>query len=538
MRKTIRSIFLVLLLVAVVTSGCIQTPAGSGVTSTSTSAPISTATQTPTLFPVNIGAIHDSILLTVENASLIQQVAYLWSEKLAVSSMAFYPDKNLIALGVGSSYFSSPFGFGGLSGKTRLVLWDPETNTGQDAMETGNPDITFNSVAISPDGRWAAFVGTDRIILGALRVDSIEGGITFEGQEIPLTDLANPNPDLGAVFSTDSNLLAIVNQVGDVLVWDVAANRQLAVFMMGTRLVQGFETPECAINAHSVTFTSDNQSVLSSCNGTVISWDIRSFERSNLPQSFGNTVVFALSPDGQTLVTGDFDGTIQAWNFPSGELQMEWTLYSQQISSLAFSVDGSILASSSQDDTVDLWDTHTWTRLATLDARADFLAFSPDGKFLVLGTHGDGGTLWGVNIKSSAIERIGVKVVLSEGAAPLDAWQDSVPEAWLSPAETFPRHEIRVVSSWVSVDLCHYDIGGTQRFVYRRQSIITVQITDMETGTILDEETFKGGIPAECPETRLFSENVFNDYIDGTEPDLELFVPWLTDVMSAAGYPQ
>lgn len=536
MQKSLQLIVHVLILTAVCISGCNPTPAAREAISTSTS--IAPATPTLTPVPVNVSAIDDSIELTIENAGLIQEVARLWPEKLPVSSMAFYPEKNLVALGVGSSYFSTPFGFGGLSGKTKIVLWDPETNTGQDAMETGNPDITFNSVAISPDGRWAAIVGTDRIILGALKGDSIVGGITFESQEIPLIELANPNPDLGAVFSTDSKLLAIVNNVGDVLVWDVAANRQLAVFRMGTRLVQGFETPECAINAHSVTFTSDNQSVLSSCNGTVISWDIRSLERSNLPQLFGNTVVFVLSPDGQTLVTGNYEGSIQAWDFPSGELQKEWTMYSQQISSLAFSVDGSILASSSRDHTVDIWDTHTWTRLATLDTLADFLAFSPDGKFLVAGTHDQGGALWGVRDISSIAERTGVKVVLSEGAAPLKAWQDVVPQAWLSPAGTLPRHELRLVSSWVSVESCRYAISGTQQFVHRRQSVITVQITDMETGSLVEETTFKGSIPDECPETRLFSENVFDDYIDGTEPDIEPFIPWLQEVMSVAGYPQ
>jgi hypothetical protein len=402
-------------------------------------------------------------------------------------------------------------------------------------METGNPDVKFKSIAVSPDGQYAAFVGTDRLILGSVN-NTPDSELTFTDQEIPMDDIINPNIDIGAAFSPDGRFLAVVSWVGDVLVWDVQASQKRAVFKMGTQELQGFEIPECAINAHSVAFTPDSKAVITSCNSEIFSWDLDSLERSTIPHAIGNTVVFALSPDGATLVTGGFEGGIHVRDFPSGDPQTELLAHSLQISSLAFSADASILASSSQDGTIDLWDARTWTRLATLEAYADFLAFSPDGKFLVTGTHAQGGAMWGVRSTSSTAVRSGVKVTLSEGAASLVSWERNVPATWLAPTGTFPRYEVRIASAWVAIESCRYDISGNLRFVSRRKSTITAQITDLETGEILDQNTFEGSIPSECPETKMFSQDVFSDNIDGANPEIDPFLPWLEDVMAGLGF--
>jgi outer membrane protein assembly factor BamB len=505
------------------------------------STPIVTAPPTvePTALPlpVNAAMMDEAVVLTAGNIAFVERVADLWPDHTFVSNMALYPGKEWIVLGRGNSHFSSPFSFLGLSGKTRIVLWDPRTNEAQEAFETGGSDEdTFNSVAVSPDGRNIAFIGNNRLVLGSSNNEATERELAFTTQEISLAEISYPQPDLGAVFSPDSRLLAVANAVGDIFIWDVQANQKVAVFKMGTQLVQGYETPLCAINARSLAFTHNGDALLSSCNGEILSWDPSTLQHSSIKNIIGNTVVFALSPGDDTLVTGTFEGDIKIWNFPSGDLEKELSGHSMQVSSLAFSADGNLFASSWQDDIIEIWDARSWTRLATLKSPADFLAFSADGKFLVSGTHDEGGTLWGVRSAASMAQRSGVEVVLSEGGPALDSWQAVVPAEWLSQEGTFPRYEIRIVSEWLSVEDCHYDISGTQRMVFRRKSVVSVQIVDMKTGIKIGETSFEGSQPAECPETRMFSQNSFTDYIEGDDPDIEPFLPWLTEVMRPLGY--
>ena len=70
--------------------------------------------------------------------------------------------------------------------------------------------------------------------------------------------------------------------------------------------------------------------------------------------------------------------------------------HTREVLSVAFSPDGSTLASSSKDYTVILWDTTSWTELKTLAVftnQVNCVAFSPDGKTMASGS-GQGITLW------------------------------------------------------------------------------------------------------------------------------------------------
>jgi WD40 repeat protein len=104
----------------------------------------------------------------------------------------------------------------------------------------------------------------------------------------------------------------------------------------------------------------------------------------------------AFGPDGHTLATADFDGTLRLWDLPArrplGEPLRESI---GEVWSIAFAPGGRVLAAAGADGTVRLWDTKERRLLrATPPAGGAVrsVAFDPEGRLLA--SAGDGGAVW------------------------------------------------------------------------------------------------------------------------------------------------
>ena len=111
----------------------------------------------------------------------------------------------------------------------------------------------------------------------------------------------------------------------------------------------------------------------------------------------------AFSHDGTLLASGSANGTIKVWNVNTREEAASLDGHTGQVLALDFSPDGTMLASGSWDNTVKLWDVTTWTNIGTLEGHTGVivsLEFLPDGK-LATKSGGDGTVkLWDVQTRS------------------------------------------------------------------------------------------------------------------------------------------
>ena len=152
----------------------------------------------------------------------------------------------------------------------------------------------------------------------------------------------------------------------------------------------------------SVEFSSDEQEIKPADNIASVQWTI-SRESAHIATLSSRARSVAFSPDGTTLASGSSDGMLQLWNVATKTKITTLEDSDDVVTSVDFSLDGTTLAAGMGDGTVTLWDMATKTKAATLvagDGAAHSVAFSPDGTTLAAGW-GDGTvTLWKVATKT------------------------------------------------------------------------------------------------------------------------------------------
>jgi WD40 repeat protein len=235
-------------------------------------------------------------------------------------------------------------------------------------------DFTATSVAVSPDGRYAASPGN-----AGVQIWSVTNGVK-------VTSLSHGYWVANLAFSPDGKYLVAAGGTPPLSVWRVS-NWSLAYTVSG-------------VSPGPATFSPDS-SVLAVASNTVIqlrratngvlltSW-------TNPPIALGGINTLAFSPDGTKLASGaglrSSDLTLKIWSVPSGSLLLNIpTAQTYTVGFATFSPDGHLIATAGGQfayGPAQLWRVADGSLVRTFPEDSFTVAFSPDGALaLVAGTN-------------------------------------------------------------------------------------------------------------------------------------------------------
>jgi small GTP-binding protein len=132
--------------------------------------------------------------------------------------------------------------------------------------------------------------------------------------------------------------------------------------------------------------------------GTIELWDMRSQRLTN--ELLGDTwavIALAWSKDGRTLVEASNEGSIRLWDVAAGAVKAQLRGNDRAVYAVAWAPEGNILASSSSSPTVKIWSPDSQEQISSLEGHTGAiynLAFSFDNRYFVSKSFDGSVRLW------------------------------------------------------------------------------------------------------------------------------------------------
>jgi WD40 repeat protein/class 3 adenylate cyclase len=225
-----------------------------------------------------------------------------------------------------------------MSYPTKVDVWDMAT--GQEVFSV-TPGGFAESLDWSPDGRLLAIGAVD-----AGRATIVDRS----GQEVAVLEETGDGVGvLDVQFSPDGQLLATASistgrpdpLAQRVKIWDWESGETLT---------------EISVAAEGMAFDPSGERIAIAYGGEAAIWDVDSGEKQTTLKGHEDALWdVAFSPDGSVLATAGFDNTVRIWDVDSGTQQLVLRGHDLVVGRLAFSPDGSKLASGAADGTARVW---------------------------------------------------------------------------------------------------------------------------------------------------------------------------------------
>ncbi len=318
-------------------------------------------------------------------------------------------------------------------------------------------------------------------------------------------------------FSPDGSLLVTANQqTSTILLWPTQQGETQQLLLAGQ--------PPVAFSPDSrlIVTIGEEQTVLVSSLTQILDQQIETTV-ATLEGHLDNINDLAFSPDGTQLATASADATISLWNPTTGQELQVLSGHRAAVERIVFSPDGSLLISVGADHTLRLWDAMNGEELAVLEGAMPPLALSPDGTLIATAFADDSVVVWGigagVNLPAAVpghstdpVARIPNYEAICAGASGDGSLGGNAPFT-AYPHDHLPGDVQATLDSGIDVVICHeyrpvtvencHNLGpGNYSYIYVRKRVDDlITLVNYQTGGIIAQQRFVGQPPPACPTT-------------------------------------
>jgi WD40 repeat protein len=196
-----------------------------------------------------------------------------------------------------------------------------------------------------------------------------------------------------AEFSPDGSQIATASQDKTARLWRCDTLAQIAAFASPND-----NKPHLIVGAALSSFGAALATVSADEDAPTRIWDVRTGRQTGeLPGQGQSFTSVAFSPDGSLVATASTDNDAQVWNARTGEQVAVLHGHEDKVFSVAFSPDGTRIVTGSDDRTAREWDARSGAQIMVFKGHKDRLStatFSPDGTRILTGAWDNSARVW------------------------------------------------------------------------------------------------------------------------------------------------